>query len=86
MFSIRQGKWKLILGLGSGGFTEPISLEAVTGGPAGQLYDMEDDFAETRNLWLDRQDIVEAMTQMLLELKEEGRSRSNVEVARKYRL
>ena len=64
MFSIRQGEWKLIFGLGSGGFTEPKHEDAVPGGPAGQLYNMTDDLDESRNLWLERPDVVERMTGM----------------------
>ncbi len=33
MFSIRQGQWKLVLGLGSGGFSEPVSVEPTAGRP-----------------------------------------------------
>jgi arylsulfatase A-like enzyme len=40
MFSIRQGRWKLILGLGSGGFSDPRREEPTPDGPRGQLYDM----------------------------------------------
>ncbi len=78
MFSIRQGKWKLILGLGSGGFTEPKNMEVVPGGPSGQLYNMDSDLGESRNLWLERQDIVEHMSSMFLRMKDEGRSRPKI--------
>jgi len=37
MFSIRQGEWKLELGLGSGGFSQPVRIEPKPGGPKGQL-------------------------------------------------
>ena len=55
-------KWKLIEGLGSGGFTEPRQLAPEPGGAAGQLYELVADPAETNDLYLDRPDIVERLT------------------------
>jgi arylsulfatase A-like enzyme len=75
MFSVRQGKWKLILGLGSGGFSEPKRAEPLPSGPAGQLYNMDDDLQETGNLWTSRPDIVERMTTLLHTYQEQGFSR-----------
>ena len=44
-FAIRQGKWKLALCAGSGGWTEPTEAQAAKQGlPAVQLYDMHDRF------------------------------------------
>ncbi|MDA0933797.1 MAG: sulfatase-like hydrolase/transferase [Planctomycetota bacterium] len=51
MFSIRMGPWKLIEGLGSGGFTAPKRQKPVEGGPEGQLYDLVTDPAERENRW-----------------------------------
>jgi arylsulfatase A-like enzyme len=48
-FAIRQGDWKLILGLGSGGFTVPRQIKAKPGEPELQLYNLKDDPAETQN-------------------------------------
>ncbi len=73
MFSIRHGRWKLVEGLGSGGFSEPITAEPEEGGPKGQLYDMEADLAEGRNLYLDHADIVEQLTQALEDRRRAGR-------------
>ena len=75
MFSIRQGPWKLILGLGSGGFSEPNKVEPEPGGPQGQLYNMADDPAEAHNLWLERPDVVERMTALMEKYQADGRSR-----------
>ncbi len=74
MFSIRQGPWKLILGLGSGGFSQPRREDPAPGGPEGQLYHMADDPAETTNLWLERPDVVERLTGLLERYQGEGRS------------
>jgi len=74
MFAIRQGPWKLILGRGSGGFSEPRSLEPGPGEPEGQLYNLEDDPGETVNLYLDRPDIVTRLQTLLNEYRDSGRS------------
>lgn len=57
MLSIRCGPWKLIEGLGSGGFSHPRRMEPEPGGPIGQLYHLDNDPGETENLWLERPDI-----------------------------
>lgn len=75
MFSLRQGPWKLILGLGSGGFSKPARAEPEPGGPEGQLYNLDQDPAETDDLWAQRPDIVESMTTVLVSYREQGRSR-----------
>ena len=75
MFSIRQGKWKLILGLGSGGFSKPKTYKPKPGEPEGQLYNLEEDFAESRNLWSEQPQIVERLTSLLEKYKEQGRTR-----------
>ena len=55
-------RWKLIEGLGSGGFTEPRQLAPQPGGAAGQLYELTADPAETEDLYLDRPDVVGRLT------------------------
>ncbi|MFW5856112.1 MAG: sulfatase-like hydrolase/transferase, partial [Bacillota bacterium] len=73
-FSIRKGKWKLICQLGSGGFTDPKSLESEINGPQGQLYNLKKDPEETNNLWQKRPDIIKELTQLLNKYKQEDRS------------
>lgn len=56
---IRDGKWKLMLYLGSGGFTRPKFVEPETGSPiTGQLYNLEDDPTESNNLYAVHPEIV----------------------------
>ncbi|MEA3247465.1 MAG: sulfatase, partial [Gemmatimonadota bacterium] len=74
MFSIRQGPWKLILGLGSGGFSDPRRLEPEPGGPEGQLYHMIDDPREQTNLWQDEPAVVRRLSNLLEQYRHEGRS------------
>ena len=61
MFAIRHGSWKLIEGLGSGGFTEPARLEPQPAGPAGQLYNISEDISEQHNRWQSHPEIVAAL-------------------------
>jgi arylsulfatase A len=74
MFAIRQGPWKLILGRGSGGFTQPSSLTPAPGEPEGQLYYLDDDPGETTNLYQERPDIVAGMQALLSRYQDSGRS------------
>ncbi len=78
-FAIRQGSWKLALGLGSHGFSDPRTVEPEPGGPAGQLYDLRIDPAESRNRWLDESQIVERLTAQLTNLQRQGHSRPGAE-------
>lgn len=64
-FAIRMGDWKLIEGLGSGGFTQPRQVEPSEGGPHGQLYNLADDPMESQNLYLEKPDVVETLLTML---------------------
>ncbi|MCW5963912.1 MAG: sulfatase-like hydrolase/transferase [Bryobacterales bacterium] len=75
MFAIREGDWKLALGLGSGGFTAPAVVDPAPGGPVGQLFNLKDDPGELHNLYQKHPDIVERMTATLRRLQEQGHSR-----------
>ncbi len=75
VFSLREGPWKLELGLGSGGFSPPKIEPRVPGGPAGQLYHLVDDPAETKNLWNERPEIVKRLTALLQQQRQQGYSR-----------
>lgn len=63
---LRDGSWKLINHLGSGGFSKPRRQEPDPGGPRGQLYNLADDPGEQNNLW---QSEPERVQRMLEELK-----------------
>lgn len=75
VFSIRRGRWKLILGRGSGGFSTPQHIRPKPAEPQGQLYDLAKDPAETRNLWAQHPEIVQRLTNLLNKYKKDGRSR-----------
>lgn len=65
LYSIRQGDWKLIEGLGSGGFTQPALVAPEPGGPSGQLYNLREDPREQSNLWSERPQDVKRLTELL---------------------
>ena len=71
MFAIRQGKWKLILGRGSGGWSGRGQPDE----PPVQLYDMSADASERTNLCSEHPDIVEELTKLLQKYKIQGYSR-----------
>lgn len=59
--TIREGDWKLIDRLGSGGFSSPKRVKPGPGDPEGQLYNLARDPAETNNLWLEEPERVAAL-------------------------
>ena len=75
MFAIRKGDWKLIQGLGSGGFTKINTKADKEAGINGQLYNLKDDPQEKNNLWKDKPEIVAELTTLLEKYKADGRSR-----------
>jgi arylsulfatase A-like enzyme len=74
MFAIRQGDWKLIDGLGSGGFTPPNSVKPQPGGPKGQLYNLSKDPQEKENLYDKHSDVVKRLSELLEKYRKEGHS------------
>ncbi|MFH0947120.1 MAG: arylsulfatase [Planctomycetota bacterium] len=66
MFALRLGDWKLIAGLGSGGFTPPVWVQPEREGPYGQLYDLGTDRGERENLYLERPQLVSRMFSLLV--------------------
>jgi len=74
-FSIRQGKWKLELCAGSGGWSPPRpGSREEQGLPDTQLYDMESDIGETRNVHADHPEVVARLTALLKRYVADGRS------------
>ncbi len=75
LFVVRQGDWKLILGLGSGGFSKPETVQPKEGEAPGQLYNLKDDIAETNNVYLKFPAKVEELSKILKKYQDSGRSR-----------
>jgi arylsulfatase A-like enzyme len=61
LMTIRSGPWKLIDGLGSGGFSKPSSVKPNPGDPAGQLYHLLEDPAETTNRFAEKPEIIKRL-------------------------
>lgn len=73
-FAYREGKWKLLLAKASGGWTAPTEAEAPTNAPIAQLYDMEADPGETKNLYATHPEIAERLLKQLESDVTRGRS------------
>jgi len=72
LFAIRDGKWKLVLGNGSGGREEPI------GEPFAKpysLYDISEDASERNNVIERRPDVAARLEKALERIRSSGRSR-----------
>ncbi|MGI9471500.1 MAG: sulfatase family protein [Rubripirellula sp.] len=75
LMTIRKGPWKLITGLGSGGFSKPSRVKPGPDDPAGQLYHLGDDLAESNNVYGAHPEIVAELTSELKQIQASGRSR-----------
>jgi len=74
VFSIRQGRWKMVLDCGdSGGWPTPRGSHPKRGTP-GQLYDVAADPVEEINLWEERADVVDQLRSLLEGYRKSGRS------------
>lgn len=65
LMTVRSDNWKLINGLGSGGFSKPSKRKPAEGEPPGQLYDLAKDPQEQHNVYAQHPDIVEELTELL---------------------
>jgi hypothetical protein len=75
MFSIRDGKWKLELCPGSGGWTAPTDAIAKKQElPAIQLYNIQTDEEEQKNVYLENPEVVAKLTKELMKIINNGRS------------
>lgn len=74
-FAIRQGPWKLALCPDSGGWSEPRpGRPEAKGLPPVQLFNLERDLGERRNLQADHPEVVDRLTKLLERYVAEGRS------------
>ena len=77
-FSIRQGKWKLEMCPGSGGWSYPRPGEESEGFPAIQLYDLTDDIGERRNVFNKHPEVIKHLKTLLEKYIRNGRSTPGV--------
>ncbi len=74
-FALREREWKLILSPGSGGWAAPTDEQAIRQDlPFVQLYHVEDDPGETKNLQAEHPERVRQMIARLRQLIDNGRS------------
>ena len=74
-FAYRQGKWKLVLAQGSGGWTTPRERDLTEQDvPVAQLYDMKNDPEETTNLYESRPEVAARLLKSLESDVVRGRS------------
>jgi arylsulfatase A len=73
-FAVREGKWKLCLCAGSGGWSSPKPGKEEAGLPQVQLYDLDKDVGEKTNLHDKRPEVVERLTKQLNKFVADGRS------------
>ena len=75
MFALREGRWKLIEGLGSGGFTQPVKMAPQVEGPKGQLFDLSQDPNEREDVYAKEPAQVARLSGVLQRIRDEGRTR-----------
>lgn len=73
-FAIREGKWKLALCPGSGGWSDPRPGKEPAEAPRVQLFNLEEDPAEQTNLQDKHPEIVASLTMKLKQIIADGRS------------
>lgn len=74
-FAVRSGKWKVLFCRGSGGWSAPREADAAQRKlPAIQLYDLEADPKESKNVAADHPEVVARLTAILRRYVEQGRS------------
>lgn len=74
-FAIRKGPWKLILCPGSGGWSDPRpNAPGIEDLPPYQLYNLDKDIGETENLVEEYPEVVEALSTLLKQYVQNGRS------------
>jgi arylsulfatase A len=74
--AIRQGDWKYIPWIGSGGFlTKPKRVKPAAGEATGQLYNLKNDPGEQKNLFLDHPEIVARLAKQLQQQRGSTRTR-----------
>ncbi|WP_434035593.1 sulfatase family protein [Formosa sp. 4Alg 33] len=73
-FAIREGKWKLNMLRGSGGSLKPVIIEPKAGEAIYELYDLENDPGETKNLYFEHPEIVSQLKTKITDIIKNGRS------------
>ena len=72
MFAVREGKWKLVLGNGSGGREKPVGVPF---GKPYQLFDLSADIGESTNVIAQHAEVAERLEKAFADIRSNGRSR-----------
>ncbi|MCY4601094.1 MAG: sulfatase-like hydrolase/transferase [Acidobacteria bacterium] len=75
MFAIREGRWKLVAGNGSGGEEQPVGKAFAR---PYQLFDLEADPSERMNLYDQHRTVADRLEKSLEHIRSRGRSRTSV--------
>lgn len=73
-FAIREGAWKLNMLRGSGGSLKPVIIQPDLGEAIFELYDMENDPGETKNLFFEHPKVVNKLVAKITQIIKNGRS------------
>ncbi|MFB9052662.1 arylsulfatase [Formosa undariae] len=73
-FAIREGKWKLNMLRGSGGSLKPVLIEPKADEAIFELYDLENDPGETKNLYFEHPELVNQLKTKITDIIKNGRS------------
>jgi arylsulfatase A len=76
MFGIQERDWKLVLGLGSGGWSsKPERADPMPSGPKGQLYNLAVDPYEMDNVYQEHPEVVARLSNLIETIQNQGHSR-----------
>ncbi|MEM0925288.1 MAG: sulfatase-like hydrolase/transferase, partial [Planctomycetota bacterium] len=75
LMTMRRGPWKLIEGDGSGGFSDRGKKKSDPKRYRGQLYRLDEDLGETKNLIDERPEVAASLRRELREIVQAGRTR-----------
>jgi arylsulfatase A-like enzyme len=73
-FVMREGPWKMAFCADSGGWSDPRPGQAPKDGPDSQLYNLDTDIGETKNLLADKPDIAAKLSALMNKTIADGRS------------
>jgi len=77
LYALRKDGWKFIDGLGSGGFTQPGRITPKANDPKGQLYNIDSDTLESKNMYSTHEELAITMKNELQQIIDQGQSKKH---------